>query len=237
MSRRNPPMAITAWLRAHDPGYGALRRAGRTALIMPAIFALCDRVIDDPALATFAAFGSFALLLLVDFTGPMRSACSTRPRSALACLALICLGTLVSAHTLAGRVAMLVVAFAILFAAWSARCSPARRRRSCSRSSCRSRCPARPRRSPTGSPAGGSPPPRRCSRSRCSGRRRRATRCACARDRREARARRAASRRGRLLMSAGGEPPRGARGAVAAADAARAALHRTFFATPTGRRV
>ena len=60
------------WLGRHDPGYGALRRACRAALVMPLMFALGDVVIGDPALATFAAFGSFAMLLLVDFSGPMR---------------------------------------------------------------------------------------------------------------------------------------------------------------------
>ena len=34
------------------------------------MFALGDEVIGNPALATFAAFGSFAMLLLVDFGGP-----------------------------------------------------------------------------------------------------------------------------------------------------------------------
>jgi hypothetical protein len=40
---------------------------------MPAMFALGDVVIDNAMVATFAAFGSFALLLLVDFAGPMRA--------------------------------------------------------------------------------------------------------------------------------------------------------------------
>jgi hypothetical protein len=38
---------------------------------MPAMFALGDKVIGNPQLASFAAFGSFAMLLLVDFDGPM----------------------------------------------------------------------------------------------------------------------------------------------------------------------
>ena len=36
---------------------------------MPAMFALGDKVIGNPIIATFAAFGSFAMLLLVDFGG------------------------------------------------------------------------------------------------------------------------------------------------------------------------
>ena len=54
---------------ATTPGLRALRRAGRAALVMPAMFALGDVVIGNPTIATFAAFGSFALLLLVDFPG------------------------------------------------------------------------------------------------------------------------------------------------------------------------
>ena len=60
---------LVTWLRRARPGFSALRRAGRAALVMPAMFALGDVVIGNPAVATFAAFGSFAMLLLVDFAG------------------------------------------------------------------------------------------------------------------------------------------------------------------------
>src|ERR1700752_4098193 len=68
---RLAPFAPLRWLRQRDPRVAALRRASRTAIIMPAMFALGDKVIGDPQLATFAAFGSFAMLLLVDFGGTM----------------------------------------------------------------------------------------------------------------------------------------------------------------------
>ena len=42
---------------------------------MPALFALGEEVIGNPAVATFAAFGSFAMLLLVDFGGPIATGC------------------------------------------------------------------------------------------------------------------------------------------------------------------
>src|SRR5246500_2360827 len=57
------------WLGQRDRDFAALRRATRAAIIMPAMFALGDKVIGNPQLATFAAFGSFAMLLLVDFGG------------------------------------------------------------------------------------------------------------------------------------------------------------------------
>ena len=63
--------ASVDWLRRHDRGLAATPPATRAALVMPAMFALGYAVIDDPAVATFAAFGSFAMLLLVDFAGPM----------------------------------------------------------------------------------------------------------------------------------------------------------------------
>jgi uncharacterized membrane protein YccC len=112
-----PLAAAAAWLRAHDPGHGALRRAARTAILMPGLFALCDRVIGDPAIATFAAFGSFAMLLLVDFGGSIEDRLLDQAALGLACVALICLGTLVSQHTWLAAVTMLVLAFAVLFAA------------------------------------------------------------------------------------------------------------------------
>src|SRR5262249_62416081 len=59
------------WLGQRDRDFAALRRATRTAIIMPAMFALGEEVIGNPQVATFAAFGSFAMLLLVDFSGPM----------------------------------------------------------------------------------------------------------------------------------------------------------------------
>jgi uncharacterized membrane protein YccC len=104
------------WLRAHDRGFSALRRAGRAALVMPAMFALGDVVIGNPAVATFAAFGSFSMLLLVDFAGPMRSRVQAQAALAVACSALVCIGTLASRTTWLAVAAMAVVAFGVLFA-------------------------------------------------------------------------------------------------------------------------
>ncbi len=103
------------WLRAHDPGYRALRRAARAALVMPIMFALGDKVIADPVIATFAAFGSFAMLLLVDFSGSIRERLLDQAGLGLACAVLICLATLVSRTTWLAAGAMAVVGFAILF--------------------------------------------------------------------------------------------------------------------------
>jgi uncharacterized membrane protein YccC len=107
--------AALTWLRARDPGLAATRRAGRGAIVMPALFALCSKVIGSPAMATFAAFGAFAMLLLVDFTGPRSQRLRAHVALAVAWAALICLGTAVSSVTWLGVVTMVVIGFAVLF--------------------------------------------------------------------------------------------------------------------------
>lgn len=47
-----------------DPGLASLRSAARAAIVMPAVFALASNVISIPQTALFAAFGSFAMLVL-----------------------------------------------------------------------------------------------------------------------------------------------------------------------------
>ena len=83
---------------------------------MPAMFALGKEVIGNPTLATFAAFGSFALLLLVDFTGPMRSRLTAQAALSVAGAVFVCVGTLASSSAWLAAVAMAVVAFGVLFA-------------------------------------------------------------------------------------------------------------------------
>src|SRR5271170_962646 len=115
-SAARPLAGLVGWLRVHDPGYAALRRAARAALLMPAMFALGDKVIGEPLLATFAAFGSFAMLLLVDFSGSLKDRLLDQTALGLACAALICLATLVSRTTWLAAVSMGVLAFGVLFA-------------------------------------------------------------------------------------------------------------------------
>src|ERR1700723_262264 len=84
------------WLGQRDRGFSALRRATRAAIIMPGMFALGDKVIGDPQLATFAAFGSFAMLLLVDFGGPMAERLQAQAALAVTGGVFVCLATLAS---------------------------------------------------------------------------------------------------------------------------------------------
>jgi uncharacterized membrane protein YccC len=82
---------------------------------MPAMFALGDRAIGNPIVATFAAFGSFAMLLLVDFSGPIKNRLLDQAALGLSCALLICLGTLASRTTWLAAMGMAVVAFVVLF--------------------------------------------------------------------------------------------------------------------------
>src|SRR5258708_39799861 len=82
------------WLGQRDRGFAALRRATRTAIIMPAMFVLGDKVIGNPQLATFAAFGSFAMLLLVDFGGPLAERLQAEAALAVTGGGLLCLAAL-----------------------------------------------------------------------------------------------------------------------------------------------
>jgi uncharacterized membrane protein YccC len=104
------------WLGKRDRDFAALRRAGRAAIAMPAMFAIGDKLIVNPVLATFAAFGSFAMLLLVDFAGPLRERLQAQAALALAGLVLVSLGTLASQSVLLSTVAMGLVGFAVIFA-------------------------------------------------------------------------------------------------------------------------
>jgi uncharacterized membrane protein YccC len=104
------------WLGQRDRGFAALRRATRTAIVMPAMFALGDKVIGNPQLATFAAFGSFAMLLLVDFGGPMAERLQAEAALVVTGGVFVCLATLASRTAWLAAVAMAVVGFGVIFA-------------------------------------------------------------------------------------------------------------------------
>jgi len=82
---------------------------------MPAMFALGSKVIGNPTLATFAAFGSFAMLLLVEFGGPMRTRLQAQAALAAVGAVFVCVGTLASRSAWLAAAAMAVVGFGVLF--------------------------------------------------------------------------------------------------------------------------
>jgi len=108
-------MSALQWLGKRDRDFAALRRAGRTAIVMPAVFALGDKVIGNPIIATYGAFGSFAMLLLVDFSGPIRVRLQNQIALAVVGGIFVSLGTLASRATWLAALAMALVGFAVLF--------------------------------------------------------------------------------------------------------------------------
>jgi uncharacterized membrane protein YccC len=95
---------------------GAVRRAVRVAVVMPAVFAFAIEVIGDPTVSVYAAIGSFALLLLVEFGGPMRERLEAQVLLIVAGAGLVAIGTLASAAPWLAAVVVGLVAFAVLFA-------------------------------------------------------------------------------------------------------------------------
>jgi hypothetical protein len=103
-------------VRSKDPGGLALKRSLRAAIFVPSVFGLTHLLFANPQISLLGAFGSFALLLMVDFPG--------RPRTCLvAYIALfvlgggfIALGTTLSTHKIAAVAAMALVGFGVLFA-------------------------------------------------------------------------------------------------------------------------
>ena len=94
----------------------AVKSAARAAIVMPSVFALADKVIQQPQTSIFAAFGSFAFLVLVEFTGPLRTRLVAYLGLACVGVAFITLGTLCSRSAWLAAGAMAVVGFATLFA-------------------------------------------------------------------------------------------------------------------------
>jgi uncharacterized membrane protein YccC len=108
--------ALATWVKSHDANYAALRRATRTAIVMPSLFALSVEVLKNLEIATYAAFGSIALLMLVDFTGTTRIRLQAQVALSLVGAVLLCLGTLVSQTLWLSVLSMGIVAFVVLFA-------------------------------------------------------------------------------------------------------------------------
>jgi len=82
---------------------------------MPAVFAVADKAIQDPQTAAFAAFGSFAMLVLADFGGSLPARFVAYVTLACGGALFVVLGTLCSRNAWLAAAAMAVVGFAVLF--------------------------------------------------------------------------------------------------------------------------
>ncbi|TME21480.1 MAG: hypothetical protein E6I68_11135 [Chloroflexi bacterium] len=112
-----PPRQSRFSLRApRDPGFAALRRAARAAIVIPLAFALGTFVLHLGQNVIFIVFGCFALLVITDFGG-LRPA---RARAYLTATAvgagLVALGSFVSLTIAAAAAVTFVVALVISFA-------------------------------------------------------------------------------------------------------------------------
>jgi uncharacterized membrane protein YccC len=93
----------------------ALKSAARAAIVMPAVFAFADKVIAQPQTSIFAAFGSFAILVFVEFGGPWRTRLLAYLGLACVGAVYITVGTLCSRSALLAAGAMAVVGFVTLY--------------------------------------------------------------------------------------------------------------------------
>ncbi len=93
----------------------ALKSAARAAIVMPAVFAFADKVIAKPQTSFLAAFGSFAVLVLVEFSGPWRTRLLAYLSLAAVGAAYITIGTICSRNAWLAAGAMAAVGFVTLF--------------------------------------------------------------------------------------------------------------------------
>jgi uncharacterized membrane protein YccC len=94
----------------------AALRALRTTIVMPGLFALAYKGIGDLQLATFAAFGSFATLVLASFGGSRRDKAVAHLGLAVAGSAALAIGTAVHPVPWLAAIVTIPVAFTIFFA-------------------------------------------------------------------------------------------------------------------------
>ncbi|HEV3101758.1 MAG TPA: FUSC family protein [Candidatus Dormibacteraeota bacterium] len=98
-----------------DPGFGALRRASRAAIVIPLILAFTDLLLREPQILIFVMFGCFSLLVISDFGGFRRPRALAYLLATIAGAALVALGTLASSSAWLAVAVMLGVGFVISF--------------------------------------------------------------------------------------------------------------------------
>jgi hypothetical protein len=109
---------INAAVRGLRPVWSvpAALRAVRAAIVVAGLFALCVEVIGNRQMATFAAFGGFATLVLAGFGGGRRDKLVAHLGLAVIGSVLVVIGTAVNSVTAVAAVVTLAVAFCVLFA-------------------------------------------------------------------------------------------------------------------------
>ena len=101
---------MPVWSRA------AAFRALRAILVIPGLFAITDKAIGNPQMATFAAFGGFATLVLASFGGTRRDKLVAHTGLALAGSVLLTIGTAINSNVAIAAIVTVPVTFVVFFA-------------------------------------------------------------------------------------------------------------------------
>src|SRR5262249_28588371 len=107
--------SLLLW-RPRDPGYAALRRATRAAIVIPLALAFALFVLRNPQATIYVVFGCFALLVFCDFGGPRPMSAAPYLGVRLVGFVLIPLGPLALFSPWVAALATLLIAFAVSFA-------------------------------------------------------------------------------------------------------------------------
>lgn len=107
--------ALQAAVRVRDPGGASLRRAARVAIVVPTMAALAGTIVGNPAATTFAVFGAFALLGLVDFGGPTIPRARAYAGATVVGAGLVLLGTVASGGDWSAVAGTVLVVFVVQF--------------------------------------------------------------------------------------------------------------------------
>jgi hypothetical protein len=102
-------------IRSKDPRGLAVKRSLRAAVFVPLVFGLTHLLFSNPQIDLFGAFGAFALLLLVDFPGSLRTRLVSYLALFLVGSGFIAVGTVVSTYPVPAVATMAVVGFLVLF--------------------------------------------------------------------------------------------------------------------------
>jgi uncharacterized membrane protein YccC len=94
----------------------AALRAVRATIVVSGLFAFTDKVVGNLQMATFAAFGGFATLVLASFSGTRRDKLVAHAALAVTGSVLLTIGTAITSSTLLAAIVTLPVTFAVFFA-------------------------------------------------------------------------------------------------------------------------
>jgi uncharacterized membrane protein YccC len=105
---------LKGWMPVWSPA--AAMRAVRAAVVVAGLFAFTDKVVGNLQMATFAAFGGFATLVLSSFAGTRRDKLVAHAGLAIAGSVLLTIGTAVHSPAVLAAIATVPVTFAVFFA-------------------------------------------------------------------------------------------------------------------------